>query len=111
MNQHFMKKGLFKKLLPHLIAIVVFLVIALIYCRPVLEGKVINQHDVTHWKGAIQNSVEYTKTHNGNYPLWSNGLFSGMPLSRSAVQERIMLADIFMKYSPFICLYRFNSFF
>jgi len=74
-----MKKGLFKKLLPHLVAIFIFLVIALIYCRPVLEGKVINQHDVTHWKGAIQNSAEYAKTHNGNYPLWSNGLFSGMP--------------------------------
>jgi hypothetical protein len=79
MNQHFMKKGLFKKLLPHLIAVVVFLVVALIYCRPVLEGKVINQSDVTHWKGAIQNSVEYGKTHNGRYPLWTNGLFSGMP--------------------------------
>jgi hypothetical protein len=79
MNQHFMKNGPFKKLLPHLIAVLVFLVVALIYCRPVLEGKVINQSDITHWKGAIQNSVEYSKTHNGHYPLWSNGLFSGMP--------------------------------
>jgi hypothetical protein len=74
-----MKNGLFKKLLPHLIAVIVFLVVAAIYCKPVLEGKVINQHDITHWKGAIQNSVEYTKTHDGKYPLWTNGLFSGMP--------------------------------
>ncbi|HXL54713.1 MAG TPA: hypothetical protein VN958_00560, partial [Chitinophagaceae bacterium] len=74
-----MKNGLFKKLLPHLIAVIVFLVVAAIYCKPVLEGKVINQHDITHWKGAIQNSVEYTKIHDGKYPLWTNGLFSGMP--------------------------------
>jgi membrane protein YfhO len=73
-----MKNGLFKKLLPHLIAVLVFLVVAVIYCKPILEGKVINQADVTHWKGAIQNSEEYKKVH-GDYPLWSNGLFSGMP--------------------------------
>ena len=69
----------FKKLLPHLVAIVLFLVVALIYCKPVLEGKVVNQHDITQWKASIQHSAEYAKTHNGVYPLWTNSLFSGMP--------------------------------
>jgi hypothetical protein len=68
----------FKKLVPHLIAVAVFLVVALIYCRPVLEGKVVSQHDITHWKGAIQQSEVYKQTH-GSAPLWTNSLFSGMP--------------------------------
>lgn len=71
------KKNL-NKLLPHLIAVAVFLVVAVIYCKPTLEGKVVSQHDITHWKGAIQQSKIYEETH-GQYPLWTNSLFSGMP--------------------------------
>ncbi len=73
-----MSKGLFVKLLPHLIAIAVFFIVAAIYCKPSLEGKVVNQSDVTHWKGAIHQSQVYQETH-GQYPLWTNALFSGMP--------------------------------
>ncbi len=74
-----MKQGLFPKILPHLVAIVVFVAIAAIYCRPALEGQVLQQHDIAGWKGAIQQSLEYAKTHHGQYPLWTNSLFSGMP--------------------------------
>ncbi len=74
-----MKSSWFKKLIPHGVAVLIFLVVAFIYCKPVMEGKVVAQHDITHWKGSIQQSVEYAKTHNGVYPLWTNGMFSGMP--------------------------------
>ena len=74
-----MKSSWFKKLVPHGVAVLIFLIVSLIYCKPVLEGKVISQNDVTHWKGSVQQSVEYAKTHDGVYPLWTNSLFSGMP--------------------------------
>ncbi len=73
-----MKNFQWKKLLPHIIALVVFIVVALVYCKPTLDGKVLQQHDVTQWKGMAQNSFEYQKKH-GEFPLWSNGMFSGMP--------------------------------
>lgn len=73
-----MKKGLFPKLLPHIIAVVVFLIVAILYCKPALEGKVISQHDITQWKGSIHASQVYKETH-GQYPLWTNSMFSGMP--------------------------------
>ncbi|HEY0040254.1 MAG TPA: hypothetical protein VGB71_06300, partial [Flavisolibacter sp.] len=73
-----MKKGLLAKLLPHIIAVIIFLLVAVLYCQPALEGKVVNQSDVTHWKGAIHQSQVYQETH-GEYPLWTNALFSGMP--------------------------------
>jgi hypothetical protein len=74
-----MKSSWFKKLVPHGVALLIFIVVAFIYCKPVLEGKVISQTDITHWKGSIQQSIDYSKTHNGVYPLWTNSLFSGMP--------------------------------
>ncbi len=74
----FNEKNFFLKILPHIIAVAVFLIVALIYCSPALEGKVVAQSDVTHWKGSIHNSQLYQETH-GQYPLWTNGIFSGMP--------------------------------
>jgi hypothetical protein len=73
-----MKNFQWKNLLPHAIAVVVFLIVALVYCKPVLEGKVLAQSDVTLWKSMAQNSFDYQKKH-GEFPLWSNGVFSGMP--------------------------------
>ncbi len=73
-----MKKIQWKNILPHAIAVVVFLVVALVYCKPTLEGKVLQQSDVTLWKSMAQNSFDYQNKH-GQFPLWSNGVFSGMP--------------------------------
>lgn len=73
-----MKKDLFRKLVPHLVAVGIFLVIAVIYCSPALQGEVVTQTDITQWKGSIQESEEYKDAH-GRYPLWTNALFSGMP--------------------------------
>ena len=73
-----MKNFDWKKIVPHVLAIGIFLIVAVIYCKPTLEGKVVIQNDITHWKGAFQQSENYKETH-GRYPLWTNGLFSGMP--------------------------------
>src|SRR5579862_8449449 len=73
-----MNSSLIKKILPHLIAIGVFLIVAIVYCKPVFDGKVISQSDVIHWKAMAQQSIEY-KEKNGHYPLWTESAFSGMP--------------------------------
>lgn len=77
----FNEKSFFLKTLPHLIAAAVFLVVAIVYCSPALEGKVVTQSDVSHWKGSIHQSQVYQETH-GQYPLWTNALFSGMPAAQ-----------------------------
>lgn len=73
-----MNKDLLRKIAPHFIAFLIFLVIAVIYCRPALEGKVLQQHDITQWQGAIHQSEVYKEKH-GELPLWTNSMFSGMP--------------------------------
>jgi len=87
-----MNSGLFKKALPHLIAIVVFIIITAIFCKPVLEGNVLNQHDITGWKGMAQNAFEYKAKH-GHYPLWNANLFSGMPNYQVAMEGKSILPD------------------
>ncbi|WP_153798743.1 YfhO family protein [Foetidibacter luteolus] len=73
-----MKQFSWKNLLPHIIAVGIFLVVAVIYCKPALEGKVVNQADLSHWKGMAQSSFKYKETH-GHFPLWVNSMFGGMP--------------------------------
>ena len=73
-----MVKNIVKSVLPHLIAIAVFALVASIYCKPALEGKVLQQEDNTQWKG-MSHSQQAEADKTGNVPLWNNGMFGGMP--------------------------------
>jgi len=74
----------FKKLVPHIIAIAIFALVALVYCKPSLNGKVLNQHDTQGWKGMAQQSFE-VKEKTGSFPLWTNSMFGGMPTYQIAM--------------------------
>ena len=73
-----MKNIDFKKLLPHIVAIAIFLLVSIAYCKPALEGKVVYQPDVQGWRGMSQQSIEFHDKY-GFYPLWVKSMFSGMP--------------------------------
>ena len=73
-----MSKSFFKSLLPHIIAVVIFAIVAIVYAKPALEGKVLQQSDITQWKGMAQDAFSFKEKY-GNFPLWSNSMFGGMP--------------------------------
>ena len=73
-----MLKSIFKSALPHIIAVAIFAIVAIIYCKPALEGKVLQQQDITQWKGMAQDAMVYAEK-NGQHPLWTNSMFGGMP--------------------------------
>ncbi len=87
-----MNNPLLKKLLPHAIAILLFLFVSALFCKPALEGNVMNQHDNVGWKGMAQNAFEY-KEKNGHFPLWNPNLFSGMPNYQVAMEGKTILPD------------------
>jgi hypothetical protein len=60
------------------LAIIVFFAISYLYFSPILEGKVIKQSDVENLKGGFTEIRHYKET-TGNYALWSNSMFCGMP--------------------------------
>ncbi len=88
-----MKKINWKRLLPHGIAIVVFVAVSALFCKPALEGNVLNQHDIIGWKGMAQNAFEYKAKH-GHFPLWNPSLFSGMPNYQVAMEGKTVLPDL-----------------
>ena len=67
-----------KKILPYAVAIVAFVAVAMIYCAPLLEGKVLVQGDVNNWKGAAQEARAFYDE-NGTRTWWTNSMFGGMP--------------------------------
>lgn len=72
------EKSLLHKLLPHCMAIIAFLAITMIYFSPVIDGKVLQQGDVTQYIGGSQELRDYYYNE-GQSSAWTGSMFSGMP--------------------------------
>ena len=69
----------FKRLIPDMVAILVFAVISFAYfCPAVTEGRILSQHDSVAGIGAGQESKEYMEQ-TGERTRWTNSIFGGMP--------------------------------
>lgn len=73
-----MKNFNWKAALPHVVAVLVFLVLTLVYFSPVLQGKDIMQDDAIGSMNWGKDAKEYHEE-TGEYSYWSNSMFSGMP--------------------------------
>jgi Predicted membrane protein len=62
----------------HLAVIGVFIAICFFYFTPAWQGKVLYQHDVLQAQ-AGQKEILDIKARDGDMPLWTNSMFSGMP--------------------------------
>ena len=81
-----MKNFDFKKLVPHAVAIGIFLLVTVIFCKPALEsGVVLKQSDISSWQAMSHQSMEY-KAAKGHFPLWVSSMFSGMPAYQIAIE-------------------------
>ena len=74
----------FKRILPDIIAIVVFAVISFAYfCPAVTEGRILSQHDSVAGIGAGQEGKEYLER-TSERTRWTNSIFGGMPTYQMA---------------------------
>lgn len=83
---------LFKKYGAYLVAAVVFLAAAYIYCSPVLKGKTLNAGDSVSGSYYGQDIAKY-KSETGDISWWTESVFSGMPayqISPSYKSDRFM---------------------
>lgn len=67
-----------KRIFPHAIAIIGFLLVCVIYFLPQLQGKVAQSSDNIQYKGMAQELNKY-KQDTGETALWTNSMFGGMP--------------------------------
>ncbi|UOQ54512.1 YfhO family protein [Hymenobacter cellulosivorans] len=95
---------LWRRLLPHLLAVVFFLVLAAVYFSPILfDGKTLAQHDVVQFNGGAHEAQLYREA-TGKEALWTNSMFSGMPTylisTRFPGDLSIYLHNIFTLHLP-----------
>lgn len=67
-----------QKFYPHLLAIFGFILIALIYFYPVLQGKKIYQSDIVQYTGMAKEQNDFRAEFDAE-PFWTNAAFGGMP--------------------------------
>ncbi|MGJ8550015.1 YfhO family protein [Winogradskyella wichelsiae] len=92
----------FKRLLPHILALIGFVVLSLAYFNPVLQGKKINQSDIMHYIGMAQQQKDFAKT-TGEETYWTNSAFGGMPtyqLGAKYPHNYIKKIDLTLRFLP-----------
>ncbi|QRR02069.1 hypothetical protein [Dyadobacter sandarakinus] len=63
---------------PHLVAVIGFMILAILYVPPTLQGKKLNMHDDIQAQGAAREVLNYHKQ-TGEWSGWTNSMFAGMP--------------------------------
>ena len=76
-----MKSNFFK----HFFTILVFAIVTVIYCWPILDGKKINQSDFKQFLGMSKEIIDH-RSETGEEALWTNSMFSGMPAYQISVR-------------------------
>jgi len=98
--------SLWSKILPTIIAIVVFALVGIIYFLPALKGMVLSQSDITQFQGAVHEMQSFRAKYHTE-PLWTNSMFGGMPAYPISVNYPSNLVQylffILLKWIPFPC--------
>ena len=69
---------LLQKFYPHLLVIIGFISISLLYFYPVIQGKKIYQSDIVQYTGMAKEQNDF-RTESHQEPYWTNSAFGGMP--------------------------------
>ncbi len=72
-----------KKWVQHVVAIIAFLIVSVIYCKPVMEGKILIASDNFQTIGSLHEADENIKNTKETVTGWTGHMFSGMPLYRT----------------------------
>ncbi|MGE0773058.1 MAG: YfhO family protein [Cyclobacteriaceae bacterium] len=66
-------------ILPHILAILVFLLVTILFFNPVFfDNRTLGQHDIAQWEASSKALRDY-RAATGNEGLWTPSMFSGMP--------------------------------
>ena len=74
-----MNKDLLKKIGIYAGVLLLFIGLAYGFTPEVLDGKIVNQGDISQWKGMANEAMTYNEAHPEDPTAWSNAMFGGMP--------------------------------
>ena len=75
-----MNKLVSKKVFTYIGIIGLFLVLSYGFMPELLSGKIVNQSDISAWKGMTHEVSVHNKTNPEDPTLWTNSMFGGMPI-------------------------------
>lgn len=91
-----------KGLLPHILVILGFIILALAYFNPVLQGKEIFQSDIVQYIGMAKQQNDF-RTETGEESYWTDAAFGGMPtyqLGAHYPHNYIKKVDSLLRFLP-----------
>ena len=74
-----MNKTLLKNIGIWAALVAIMLVLSYAFVPQVLEGKIVNQSDISGWQGMAKESLDWNAAHPDDKTRWSGSMFSGMP--------------------------------
>jgi hypothetical protein len=83
----------FKGMIPHITAIVLFVILSAVYFFPQLKGLSLRQGDVVNYIGTSKEISDY-RTKFGTEPLWTNSMFGGMPAYQISVKNTNYISNL-----------------
>lgn len=95
-------KTQFKKLIPHISAILLFIGISFTYFYPQLQGNLLRQSDHQNYVGMSKEIMDFQEQF-GEETLWTNSMFGGMPTYQiSANSSNIInsIKNLFLEIIP-----------
>lgn len=82
-----------KKILPYLAVILGFIVLAYAYTPEVLQGKIVNQSDISSWRGMANEIINYNAENPQDQAMWTGSMFSGMPANAISMKYEGDITD------------------
>ena len=74
-----MNRNIIKQILVYAGIVLLFAVLAYGFVPQVLEGKIVNQSDISAWKGMAHEAITHNKAYPEDPTAWTNSMFGGMP--------------------------------
>jgi hypothetical protein len=91
-----------KKILPHLLVLLGFVILSLAYFNPVIKGKQIFQSDIMQYTGMAKQHIDF-RDNTGKETYWTNSAFGGMPtyqLGAHYPHNYIKKLDLTLRFLP-----------
>lgn len=91
-----------KRILPHILILLGFVILSLAYFNPVLKGKQLFQSDIVQYMGMSKQQKDF-KAKTGEETYWTNGAFAGMPtyqLGAKYPHNYLKKLDLALRFLP-----------
>ena len=75
----------FKAFVPYIAVFAFFVGVAYFFTPQVFSGKIVNQADISSWRGMANEIITHNTAHPDDKTLWTGSMFGGMPATQVSV--------------------------